>query len=346
MELPRVEHEKNKSYTMGKGGARASQAPLALAQSGSPTLYGTQQCPRPPALGPRGSRSAGWGWRGGPARLWLWVLGTLLPPGRMHTLAQSSSLVIWAREALRPGDAHPRGPRGPLASPPAQQHRGHTLRTLARPLPCRTHGTARACPVPREGRSLGMSPPHPAEAARSRRQPPPSCDRVRRAQGARPGLASRRPDCCPSCFSCGRAAWTRRGGGWGAWHHWRLVPATLCKSNPNPQKNTVVLSLRQIKTQPPLVPTLRAPQKEGAQARRPVALAQCVAMAVARPGSHAGPRHRQPPALHGSGQSARRAVCSRHGGRGLRGQECEQGLAREAAPGSRRGQVPSVPLGD
>lgn len=91
----------------------------------------------------------------------------------------------------------------------------------------------------------------------------------------------------------------------------------------HPQKNTVVLSPHQMKTpptpkhSPQLVPTLQTPQKKGAQARRPVALAQCVAVAVAvaRAGSHPGPRHQQPLALHGSGQSARRAGCSPPRGR-------------------------------
>lgn len=202
-----------------------------------------------------------------------------------------------------PGQAPPAAPRAHTADfgtpPPLQDcpQRGLITRNVAAP-PCRT--------------------------ARSRRQPPPSCDSVRRAQGARPGLASWRPVCCPSCFSCGRAAQTRLGG---ARHHWQLVPATLCKSKQNKthKKHCSAQSASDKnappQTQPPLVPTLRAPQKEGAQARQPMALAQCVAVAVARPGSHAGLRHQQPPALHGSRQSARRAACSPPGGRGHGGAE-------------------------
>lgn len=134
MELPKVENEKNKSHTMGEGGARATQAPLALAQSGSPTLYGTQQCPHPPALGPRGSRSAGRGWRGGPARLWLWGAWHTAPSGKNEYFgpvtpcapeAQSTSLVIWAREALRPRGAHPARPPKSLGRPPPAAPRAH-----------------------------------------------------------------------------------------------------------------------------------------------------------------------------------------------------------------------------
>lgn len=152
MELPREENEKNKSHTMGEGGARATQAPLALAQSGSPSLYGTQQCPRSPALGPRSSRSAGRGWRGGPARLWLWGAWHAAPSRKKEYFGpvtpcapetQSTSLVIWAREVLRPPGAHPARPPDVPGQAPPQQHPGHTLWTLARPLPGRT--------VPREG---------------------------------------------------------------------------------------------------------------------------------------------------------------------------------------------------
>lgn len=79
-----------------------------------------------------------------------------------------------------------------------------------------------------------------------------------------------------------------------------------------------------------------------------MALAQCVAMAVARPGSHSGPQCQQPLALHGSGQSARRAACSPPGvgGSGAEVGHVGEGLAPEAAPGNRRGRLPSLPLGD
>lgn len=103
--------------------------------------------------------------------------------------------------------------------------------------------------------------------------------------------------------------------------------------------------------QPPLVPTPTAPRKEGAQAR-PVALAQCAAVAVARPGSHPGPWCPLPPALRGSGQSALRAACSPHlpgGDRGFGGRRDRSGSG-PCAWGhawyhhSRR--LPSLPLGD
>lgn len=94
-----------------------------------------------------------------------------------------------------------------------------------------------------------MSSPHPAEAACGRSQPPPSCDSVRRAQGARPGLVSWCPACCPSCFSCGRAARTRWGGQGITGSSFPLRCANQNKTKPT--KNTVVLSPRRIKTLPP-----------------------------------------------------------------------------------------------
>lgn len=194
-----------------------------------------------------------------------------------------------------------------------------------------------------------MSPPHPAELPAVAASPllpvTASGERRERGQAWRPGVRF--------AVRVASPVGGRPRPGWGGQGITGSSFPLRCanQNKTKPTKNTVVLSLRQIKTHPPKHSPHLFPPSEPLRRRGPRQGSPWLWLSAwpwPWPGLEAtrgcGTSSRRPSTAPGKVRVVLRARLPGAGGTG--GQKWEQGFAPEAVPGNRRGQVPSLPLGD